>query len=80
MIIQVFSSSMIFPCMELFLLVFQVFHDFQSLWEPWDSWEYQSRIQHSLWLDQDPKCLILQPTSYFFTLHLIRSIRYILFI
>ena len=34
MIIQAFSNSMIFPCMELFFLVFQVFHDFQSLWEP----------------------------------------------
>ena len=28
-----FSNSMIFPCMEL-LVIFQVFHDFQSLWEP----------------------------------------------
>ena len=35
MIIQFFSNSMIFPCMELFLVIFQVFHDFQSLWEPW---------------------------------------------
>ena len=34
MIIQVFSNSMIFPCMELFLVIFQVFRDFQSLWEP----------------------------------------------
>ena len=34
MIIQVFSNSMIFPCMELFLVIFQVFLDFQSLWEP----------------------------------------------
>ena len=34
MIIQVFSNSMIFPCMELFLVIFQLFHDFQSLWEP----------------------------------------------
>ena len=34
MIIQVFSNSMIFPCMELLLVIFQVFHDFQSLWEP----------------------------------------------
>ena len=25
---------MIFPCMELFLVIFQVSHDFQSLWEP----------------------------------------------
>ena len=25
---------MIFPCMELFLVIFQVFHDFQVLWEP----------------------------------------------
>ena len=31
MITQVFSNSMIFPCMKLFL---EVFHDFQSLWEP----------------------------------------------
>ena len=30
-----FSNFMIFPpCMELFLVIFQVFHDFQSLWEP----------------------------------------------
>ena len=36
MIIHVFSNSMIFPCMELFLVIFQVFHDFQSLWEPCD--------------------------------------------
>ena len=35
MTIQGFSNSMIFPCMELFLVIFQVFHDFQSLWEPW---------------------------------------------
>ena len=34
MINQFFSNSMIFPCMELFLVIFQVFHDFQSLWEP----------------------------------------------
>ena len=34
MIIQGFPNSMIFPCMELFLVIFQVFHDFQSLWEP----------------------------------------------
>ena len=25
---------MIIPYMELFLVIFQVFHDFQSLWEP----------------------------------------------
>ena len=25
---------MIFPCMEFILVMFQVFHDFQSLWEP----------------------------------------------
>ena len=25
---------MIFPCMELFFVIFQVSHDFQSLWEP----------------------------------------------
>ena len=29
---------MIFPCMELFFLIFQVFHDFQSLWEPCLEW------------------------------------------
>ena len=34
MIIQVFSESMIFPCKELFLVIFQVSHDFQNLWEP----------------------------------------------
>ena len=34
MIIQVFSNSMIFPCMALFLVIFQVFHHFQNLWEP----------------------------------------------
>ena len=34
MIIHVFSNSMIFPCMELFLVIFQVVHYFQSLWEP----------------------------------------------
>ena len=34
MIIQFFSNSMIFPCIEPFLVIFQVFHDFQSLWEP----------------------------------------------
>ena len=34
MIIQAFSNSMIFPCMELFFLILQVFHDFQSSWEP----------------------------------------------
>ena len=28
------TNYMIFPCMELFLVIFQVFHDFQSLWEP----------------------------------------------
>ena len=27
MIIQVYSNSMIFPCMELFLVIFQVFHE-----------------------------------------------------
>ena len=32
--VVVFLNSMIFPCMELFLVIFQVFHDFQSLWEP----------------------------------------------
>ena len=36
MIIQFFSNSMIFPCMELYLVIFQVFQDFQSLWEPFD--------------------------------------------
>ena len=25
---------MIFPCMEPFLVIFQAFHEFQSLWEP----------------------------------------------
>ena len=30
-----FFNSMIFPCMELFLVIFQVLNDFQSLWEPW---------------------------------------------
>ena len=25
---------MIFPCIELLFVIFQVFHDFQSLWEP----------------------------------------------
>ena len=34
MIIHVFSNSMIFPCMELIFVIIQVFHDFQSLWEP----------------------------------------------
>ena len=29
MIIQFFSNSMIFPCMDFFM----IFHDFQSLWE-----------------------------------------------
>ena len=27
---------MTFPCMEFILVIFQVFHDFQSLWEPWN--------------------------------------------
>ena len=43
MIIQVFSNSMIFPCMELFLVIFQVFHDFQSLWEPCNGLSYSCR-------------------------------------
>ena len=34
MIIQVFLNSMIFPCMEPFFEIFQVFHEFMSLWEP----------------------------------------------
>ena len=34
MIIQVLSNSMIFPCMERFKVIFQLFHDLQSLWEP----------------------------------------------
>ena len=34
MIIQDVSNSMIFPCMEVILVIFQVFYDFQSLWEP----------------------------------------------
>ena len=25
---------MIFPCIVLFFVIFQVFHDFQSVWEP----------------------------------------------
>ena len=49
MIIQVFSNSMIFPCMELFLVIFHVFHDFQSLWEPW--------ALHFVESDLDPNCL-----------------------
>ena len=36
MIIQGFFKSIIFPCMELFV-IFQVFHDLQSSWEPWGS-------------------------------------------
>ena len=28
---------MIFPCMELFLVIIQVSYDFQSSWEPWVS-------------------------------------------
>ena len=31
MISQDFLNSMTFPCMELFLVIFQVFNDFQSL-------------------------------------------------
>ena len=31
MIIQGFSNSKIFPCMELVLVIFQVFHDFTGL-------------------------------------------------
>ena len=31
--IQVFSNVMIFQCMDFFLVIFQVFHDFQSLWD-----------------------------------------------
>ena len=27
-------NFMIFPCMDLILVIFQVFHGFQSLWEP----------------------------------------------
>ena len=34
MIIQFFSNSMIFSMHGTFLVIFQVFHDFQSLWEP----------------------------------------------
>ena len=33
-IFQLLSNSMIFPCMEFLFVIFQVFHDFQSLWEP----------------------------------------------
>ena len=36
MIVQFFSNSMIFPRTELLLVIFQVLHDFQSLWEPSD--------------------------------------------
>ena len=45
MIIQVFSNSMTFPSMELSLVIFQVFHDFQSLWEPWIGNVYQVNMQ-----------------------------------
>ena len=31
---QLLLNSMIFPCMEFLFVIFQVFHDFQSLWEP----------------------------------------------
>ena len=34
MIFQFLSNSMIFPCMEFLFVIFQVFHDFHSLWEP----------------------------------------------
>ena len=34
MIIQGFFKFHDFPCMEPFLVIFQVFHDFQNLWEP----------------------------------------------
>ena len=34
MIIQFFTNSIIFRCMELFFVIFKVFHDFQSSWEP----------------------------------------------
>ena len=44
MIIQGFSNSMIFPCMELFLVIFQVFHDFQSLWKPCITVDYISNV------------------------------------
>ena len=45
MLIQVFSNSMIFPCMELFFVIFQVFHDFQSLWESCKQTEVQVKEQ-----------------------------------
>ena len=33
MIIQAFSNPMIFPCMDFFFMIFQIFFDFPSLWE-----------------------------------------------
>ena len=51
MIIQIFSNSRIFPCMEHFLVNFQVFHDFQSLWEPWlylEAWKLSLTDLHLL--------------------------------
>ena len=49
-IIQVFSNSMIFPCMELFLVIFQVFHNFQSLWEPCHMFGLRNSFQNYLLL------------------------------
>ena len=57
MIIQVFfKNSMIFPCMELFIMIFQFFHDFQSWWEPCcphEAWvlNYPLNTQKRLWLE-----------------------------
>ena len=46
MIFQFFSNSMIFPCLELFFLIFQVF---QCLWEPW--YKLPEDRKNSLWSD-----------------------------
>ena len=55
MIIQVFSNSMTFPCMELFLVIV---HDFQSLWEPCHIHHHhqggQSHGQHD-WVHRFPE-------------------------
>ena len=54
---------MIFPCMEFILVIFQVFYDFQSLWEPCPICIYTWKCS-KLWL-----CLMLcfapQPGSDF---------------
>ena len=41
-----FSNSMIFPCLEHFLVIFQDFHGFQSSWEPF--YMYFTGFIHSL--------------------------------